>query len=82
MCPEKKKKGKDKTMATLVKIEDLSESFDWEFGFIAFESTRAGSPATQVERECALPCTSGTSSRIWYVDSGASRHMTGVWEYF
>ena len=82
VCPEKKKKGKDKTMAASAEIEDFSESFDREFGFIAFESISAGSHATQVERECALPSTSGASSSIWYVDSGASRHMIGVREYF
>eukprot|EP00253_Pinus_taeda_P027581 PITA_27581 len=48
----------------------------------ACESTSAGSPAIQVQRECALPATSRASSSIWYVDSGASRHMTGVSEYF
>ena len=36
--PEKKKKGKNKTMAPSTEIEDFSESFDWEFGFIACES--------------------------------------------
>ena len=45
VCPEKKKKGKDKTMATSTEREDFSESFDLEFGFIAFESTSAGSSA-------------------------------------
>ena len=83
VCPEKKKKkGKDNTMATSTEIEGFLESFDREFGFIAFESTSARSHATQVERECALPSTSGASSSVWYVDSGASRHMTGVREYF
>ena len=82
VCPEKKKKGKNKTMATSTEIEDFSESFDQDFGFIACESTSAGSPATEGERECAFPSTSGASSGIWYVDSGASRHMTGVREYF
>ena len=36
----------------------------------------------EVERECAFPSTSGASLGIWYVDSRASRHMTGVHEYF
>ena len=63
-------------------IEDFTDSFDREFGFIACESTSAGSPATEVEREWAFPSTSGASSGIWYVASGASCHMTGVHEYF
>eukprot|EP00253_Pinus_taeda_P021603 PITA_21603 len=43
---------------------------------------RKGSHATQVQREHAFPSISGASSGIWYVDSGASHHMTGVREYF
>ena len=74
--PEKKKKGKNKTMATSAEIEDFTDSFDREFGFIACESTSAGSPTTEVERECGFPSTSGASLGIWYVDSGASRHMS------
>ena len=63
VCLEKKKE-KDKTMAALAEIEDFSESFDRKFGFIACESTSAGSPAMEVERECAFPSTSGASSGI------------------
>ena len=50
VCPEKKKKGKNQTMAASAEIEDFSDSFDREFGFIACESTRAGAPATEVQR--------------------------------
>ncbi|MCY6488076.1 hypothetical protein, partial [Actinobacillus pleuropneumoniae] len=72
VCPEKKnKKGKDKPMAASAEIE----SFDWEFGFIDCEATSAGSPAIQIQRECAFHATSRASSSIWYVESGASRHM-------
>ena len=78
VCSEKKKNGKNKTMEASAEIEDFLESFDREFGFIACDSTSAGSPATEVERECAFRSTSRASSGIWYVDSGASRHMTGV----
>ena len=81
VCPEKKK-GKNESMAASVEIEDFTDSFDREFGFIACESTSVGSPATEVEREYAFPSTSRASSGIWYVDSGASCHMTGVCEYF
>ena len=46
VCPEKKKKkGKEKTMATSAEIEGFSESFDREFGFIACEATSEGSLA-------------------------------------
>jgi hypothetical protein len=40
---------------------------------------------TQFQRECALLtcCTSvETTPCIWYIDSGASSHMTGFREYF
>ena len=69
-------------MATSTEIEDFTDSFDRKFGFIACESTSVGSPATVVERECAFPSTSEASSGIWYVDNGASRHMTRVRKYF
>lgn len=83
MCLEKKnKKGKDKPMVASAEIESFSERFDREFGLIACEATSAGSPSIQVQRECAFPAISRASSSIWYVDSGASRHMTGVREYF
>eukprot|EP00253_Pinus_taeda_P025394 PITA_25394 len=83
VCLEKKnKKGKGKPMAASAEIESFSERFDQEFGFIACEATSARSPAIQVQRECAFPATSRASSSIWYVDSGATRHMTGVREYF
>eukprot|EP00253_Pinus_taeda_P029250 PITA_29250 len=81
VCPEKKKKGKNQSVATSAEVEDFADRFDREFGFTACVSSSAGSPATQVQREHAFPSISGASSGIWYVDSGASRHMTGVREY-
>jgi hypothetical protein len=83
VCPEKKKKkGKNQDVAASAEIEDFAGRFDREFAFTTCESSSAGSPATQVQREHAFPSISGASSGIWYVDSGASRHMTGVREYF
>ena len=69
-------------MAVSAEIEDFTNSFDQEFGCIACESTSAGSPTMEVEREYAFPSTSRASSGIWYVDSGVLRHMIGVSEYF
>eukprot|EP00253_Pinus_taeda_P023988 PITA_23988 len=46
------------------------------------EATSARSLAIHVQRECAFPATSEAYSSIWYVNSGASRHMTRVREYF
>eukprot|EP00253_Pinus_taeda_P033059 PITA_33059 len=82
VCPEKKKKGKNQSMAALAEVEDFAVRFDREFGFTTYESSSAGSLARQVQREHAFPSISRASSGIWYVDSGASHHMTGVREYF
>eukprot|EP00253_Pinus_taeda_P011735 PITA_11735 len=79
---KKKKKGKNQSMVALVEVEDFAQRFDREFGFTTCESSSAGSYATQVQREHAFPSISRASSGIWYVDSGASHHMTGVHEYF
>ena len=46
VCLEKKKKGKNQNMTASTEVEDITDRFDREFGFIAFESTSAGSPAT------------------------------------
>ena len=83
VCLEKKKKkGKNQDVAASAEIEDFAGCFDWEFMFTTRESSSAGSPATQVQREHAFPLISGASLGIWYVDSGASRHMIGVRKYF
>eukprot|EP00253_Pinus_taeda_P012026 PITA_12026 len=83
VCPEKKKKkGKDQSLAASAEIEDFAGRFDQEFAFTTCESSSAGSPAIQVQREQYFPSISEASTGICYVDSGASRHMTGVREYF
>eukprot|EP00253_Pinus_taeda_P009645 PITA_09645 len=83
LCPEKKKKkGKDQSLAASAEIEDFAGRFDRKFAFTMCESSSAGSPAIQVQREQAFPSISGASTGIWYVDSGASRHMTRVRKYF
>eukprot|EP00253_Pinus_taeda_P013514 PITA_13514 len=82
VSPEKKKKGKDQSLAASAEIEDFAGCFDQEFAFTMCESSSAGSPTIQVQKEQAFPSISKASTGIWYVDSGASRHMTGVREYF
>eukprot|EP00253_Pinus_taeda_P027997 PITA_27997 len=83
VCPEKKKKkGKDQSLEASTEIEDFAGCFDREFAFTMCESSSAGSPAIQVQREQDFPSISEASTGIWYVHSGASRHMTGVREYF
>ena len=51
-------------MAASAEVEDFAVRFDREFGFTAYESSSAGSPATQVQREHAFPSISGASSGI------------------
>lgn len=65
VCPEKKKKkGKNQDVAASTEIEDFAGHFDLEFAFTTCESSSAGSPATQVQREHAFPSISGASSSI------------------
>ena len=69
-------------MAASAEVEDFGVHFDRDFGFTAYESSSAGSPAAQVQSDHAFHSISGAFLGIWYVDSEASRHMTGVREYF
>eukprot|EP00253_Pinus_taeda_P032374 PITA_32374 len=63
VCPEKKKKkGKNQSVAASAEVEEFAVRFDQEFGFIAYESSSARSPATQVQKEHAFPSISGASS--------------------
>ena len=65
VCPEKKKKkGKNQSVAASAEVEDFADRFDREFRFTTCESSTAGSPATQVQREHAFPSISGASSGI------------------
>eukprot|EP00253_Pinus_taeda_P028170 PITA_28170 len=83
VCLEnKKKKGKNQSVAASAEVEDFVVRFDGEFGFTAYESSSVGSATTQVQSEHAFPSISRASSSIWYMDSGASRHMMGIREYF
>jgi len=51
-------------VAASAEVEDFAVQFDWEFGFTVYESSSAGSPATQVQREHAFPSIGGASSSI------------------
>ena len=63
-CPEKKKKGKTRDVATSENVDSFSRRFDADFALMA------GRPS---DESCSV---------IWYIDSGASRHMTSVREQF
>ena len=43
---KKKKKGKNQNVAASAEVEDFAVRFDQEFGFTAYESLSARSPAT------------------------------------
>lgn len=66
VCLEKKtkKKGKDQSLAASAEVEDFAGRFDREFAFTMCESSSAGSPATQVQREHAFPSIGIASSGI------------------
>eukprot|EP00253_Pinus_taeda_P032870 PITA_32870 len=78
--PEKKKKGKNQSVAASVEVEDFAVRFDWEFGFTAYESSSAGSPATQVQREHAFSSISEASLGIWmgHMYHGALRTLREI----
>ena len=48
-------------------------------------STKVEQFASQFDRDFAFITSTfsrSTSSDVWYIDNGASRHMTGAWEFF
>jgi hypothetical protein len=72
-CPERKKKKKEqditsKNMPFTVAMEDFSSKFDKDFSLVTLVSS-VGSGGF------------GGDNR-WIVDSGASCHMTGIWQVF
>jgi hypothetical protein len=69
-CPERKKKTKSEgpETATTTTMEDFSSKYEKEFSLVTLVSS-FGSEAF------------GGDVR-WIVDSGASSHMTGIWQVF
>ena len=69
-CLEKKKKKKeeDTVVAATAEEADFARRFKKEFSFFSLISSSDSNGVVQ----------NGT----WYIDSGASRHMTGIWHIF
>ena len=67
-CPEKKN-VKDKTKRDMVAsaaVEDYAGKFEQEFSLVSIDSNIGSS----------------VFENVWVVDSGATRHMTGIYDIF
>ena len=67
-CPEKKnmKEKNERDMAATTEVEDYATKFEQEFSLISIDSSVGSS----------------TFEHVWVVDSGATRHMIGVYDSF
>ena len=67
-CPEKKnvKKKTERDMVTSAAVEDYAVKFEQEFSLVSIDSS-IGSLVFE---------------NIWVVDSGAAKHMTGIYDIF
>lgn len=68
-CPEKKKKKKeeDTIVVASTEVEDFVRRFKKEFSLFSLISSSSSGVV---------------QNGSWYIDSGASRHMTGIWHIF
>ena len=67
-CPEKKnvKEKTERDMAASVMVEDYAMNFEQEFSLVSIDSN-VGSSAFE---------------NVWVVDTGATKHMTRVYDFF
>ena len=65
-CPEKKKEKKERNMAVSAAVEDYATKFEQEFSLVSIDSSIGSS----------------IFENVWFVDSGATRHMTGIYDIF
>ena len=65
-CPEKKKEKTERDMAASAAIEDYAGKFEQEFSHVSIDSSIGSS----------------VFENVWVVDSGATRHMTGIYDIF
>ena len=87
-CPNKKKK-KQQTTAS-VEIDEYAARFDREFSLFAGGCRERASSITsrdiedQTEHSLIVghSLSASTTPSTWYIDSGASRHMTGARDMF
>ena len=88
-CPQKKKKKKQQTAAS-AEVEDFAARFQREFSLCTghVDRERASiitSANVDSEREFSLLTDysySASTSSTWYIDNGASSHMTGARDMF
>ena len=88
-CLQKKKKKKQQTAAS-TKVEEFTAIFEREFslctGHVDRERETIITNATiDIEREYSLltgHSLSASTTNTWYIDSGASSHMTSAREMF
>ena len=89
-CPHKKKKKKKKQTIAMAEIEDFTARFEREVSLCIghVDKERASimtSADVDSEREYSLltgHSLSAFTTNTWYIDSGASSHMTGAREMF
>ena len=69
-CLEKKKKKRDEevTLAATIEVEDFARRFEKEFFLFSLVSSVDSNGVVQ--------------NSTWFIDSGASRHMTGLYHIF
>ena len=65
-CPEKKNVKVQRDMVASAAVEDYATKFEQEFSLVLVDSSVG----------------SFVFENVWVVDSGATRHMTGVYDFF
>ena len=65
-CPEKKKGKTEKDSAATAIVEDFAAKFEQEFSLVSIDSSIGSS----------------SFEHVWVFDSGATRHMDGVYYAF
>jgi hypothetical protein len=67
-CPNKKRSKMDYEIATSTKVNEFTEKFEKEFSLMACLAS--------------IGCLGCTGTLAWFLDSGASWHMTGMRSIF
>ena len=67
-CPEKKnvKEKTERDMAMSTAVEDYATKFEQEFSLVSIDSSIGSS----------------VFENVWVVDSGATKHMNGIYDIF
>jgi hypothetical protein len=67
-CPNKKKKKQEPEVSTSTEVAEFTEKFEREFSLMTGLSSSGSAEFGDIG--------------VWFVDSGASRHMTGMRSVF